>query len=227
MLTASTSSILIRGRLEYSDDFAWLGQVRRAARNRFHDTKLGDENLARKVRQIIDEHVSASGFVTLTETISILSPAFDEHLENLSSDDARASEMAHAMTHQISEKASENPVFYGSLREQLNEIIEARKAERLSAAEQLRKLYPVREALRSGAQSEAKRLGLTDTAFAFFKLVTDEGVTLDEEDVRTLAGDLEGRVRRSPRARLDGKRGHLAVDKARRETRPAAPRRFT
>ncbi len=180
--------------LEYRDDFAWLGQIRRAARNRFYDTKLGDENLARKVRQIIDEHVTASGVVTLTETVSILSPAFATHLEGLGSDDARASEMAHALTHQLSEKASENPVFYVSLREQLNEIIEARRAERLSAAEQLKRLYSVREALQNGAQSEAKRLGLTDTAFAFYKLVTGEGVTLDEGEVESLASDLEERV---------------------------------
>ena len=175
--------------LGFSDDFKWLGALRRAAKNRFRDPKLTDEGVADKVKRLIEEHVSASGVVTLLGSVSILSPVFDERLGALDSDEARASEMAHAVQHQISEQESENPVFYASLKERLNEIIEARKKQRLSAVEQLQQLFPLRELLRKGTQSEAERLGLSETGYAFYKLL--EAANLNSAEGKPLAESLE------------------------------------
>ena len=46
------------------------------------------------------------------EIIDTIEEKFDRNLETLSSDVAKASEIAHAISHEISERETENPVFY-------------------------------------------------------------------------------------------------------------------
>ena len=179
--------------LAFADDLKWLGALRQAAKNRFRDAKLDFSGIAEKVKGLIQEHAHASGVVTLTDTVSILSPAFDERLGALDSDDARASEMAHAVQYQIQEKSDENPVFYASLQAQLNTIIKARLERRMSAVEQLHHLFPIREALKTGAESEAKRLGLSETGFAFYQLL--ETAKIDHTLSPALAEKLEADIR--------------------------------
>ena len=55
--------------------------------------------------------------------------------------------MEHAIRHEINVRVEENPVFYQSLRERLEEIIEERRRERLDAAQQLMLLNDLREDL--------------------------------------------------------------------------------
>ena len=64
----------------------------------------------------------------------------------------------------------ENPVFYQSLRERLEEIIEQRRQERLDAAEQLRLLNDLREDLK-GEQSRAEEMELHARGFAIYGLL--------------------------------------------------------
>jgi type I restriction enzyme R subunit len=63
----------------------------------------------------------------LIAPISILDKQFHEHLDEYKSDEARASEMEHALRQEINERAEEDPEFYRSLRDRLEKIIAARK----------------------------------------------------------------------------------------------------
>ena len=155
--------------LRFEPDYKWLGKVRHAAHNRFRDPDLAWDVISPKLRQLIDEHVNASGITTIVEPVSIFAPELEERLEQLGTEEARASEIAHAMQHEISVREGENPVFYASLREQLEAIIQARREKRLDQAEQLRQLYPLWQELKRGAGSEALALGLTETSYAFYQ----------------------------------------------------------
>ncbi|MGH7270861.1 MAG: type I restriction enzyme endonuclease domain-containing protein, partial [Polyangiaceae bacterium] len=94
----------------------------------------------------------------------------EDKLKALKSDEARASEMEHAVRHEIRLKLEEDPAFFSSLRERLEQIIEDRKAKRIDAAQQL-KLFEVLTKEMRGHADAAEKLGLSETGFAIYGLL--------------------------------------------------------
>ena len=110
----------------------------------------------------------ALAIFSTTDVQGALTP--EEKIEALRSDEAKASEMEHAIRHEISVRLEENPAFYQSLRERLEAIIEERRQERLDAARQLSLLNSLREELR-GEQTRAQDIGLDARGFAIYGLL--------------------------------------------------------
>jgi type I restriction enzyme R subunit len=88
----------------------------------------------------------------------------------LKSDDARASEMEHAIKNEIHVKLDEDPAYFLSLRQRLEEIIEDRKARRIDAAKQLELLQALVKDIK-GPTEHAGKLGLSSTGFAIYGLL--------------------------------------------------------
>ena len=80
--------------------------------------------------------------------------------------------MKHAIRHEINVRVEENPAFYQSLRQRLEEIIEQRRRERVDAAEQLSLLNGLREQLK-GEQDKAQEVGLDGRGFAIYGLLKE------------------------------------------------------
>jgi type I restriction enzyme R subunit len=80
--------------------------------------------------------------------------------------------MEHAIKQEIHIKLEENPVFYTSLRQRLEQLIEDRKAQRYDAAQMLLKYEVLRKELRGVAQA-AEQAGLTETGFAIYGLLVE------------------------------------------------------
>ena len=78
--------------------------------------------------------------------------------------------MEHAIRHEINVRVEENPAFYQSLRQRLEEIIEQRRLERLDDAQQLSLLNSLREELK-GEQTQAQDIGLDGRGFAIYGLL--------------------------------------------------------
>lgn len=160
--------------LDYADDLRWLGKIRQAARARFRDRALDLAACGDKVRRLIEEAIVAEGIEVLVREVSIFSADFDQKLESLKSDDARASEMEHGIRHEIHVHLEEDPVFYRSLRERLEKIIEARKARRVSAARQLELFESVKREM-LGRADLARETGLSETGLAIYGLLAGGG----------------------------------------------------
>lgn len=160
--------------LPFVDDLKWLGLVHVAARRRLRDDSLDLNECGAKARELISDFVRSTGVSVLLERpVSVFSDKFDAYVKTLGSPEAQASEMRHALTHEISVRAEENPVLYRSLRERLEEIIQLTKADRLKAAEQLQQLRAVAKDLRTASQT-ASDLGFTDErAYAFYRLLSE------------------------------------------------------
>ncbi len=156
--------------LAYHADLRWLGKIRGTARARYRDDRLDLSGCGEKVRQLIADAVVADGIEILVKEVQLFSPEFDEKVEALQSDDAKASEMEHAIRHEINVRVEENPAFYQSLRQRLEEIIEQRRLERLDAAEQLSLLNSLREEVRT-EQTQAQDIGLDGRGFAIYGLL--------------------------------------------------------
>lgn len=156
--------------LPYVHDARWLGKIRGTAAAKYRDDKLDISDCGAKVRKLIEEAISADGIQILVKQVSLFTPEFDDKLKALKSDEARASEMEHAINHEIHVKLDENPAFYASLRERLEQIIEDRKAKRIDAAQQLQLFEALTKEMR-GQGEAAEQLGLSETGFAIFGLL--------------------------------------------------------
>ena len=102
--------------------------------------------------------------------VPLFSKEFDEKIEALKSGEAKASEMEHAIQHEIHVRLEENPAFYQSLRERLEKIIERCRQERVDAAEQLKLFQQLRQDI-EGEQRTAQDIGLNARGFAIYGLL--------------------------------------------------------
>ena len=170
--------------LPYADDLKWLGKIRGRARAKLRDDHLDLSGCGEKVRQLIEGAIHADGIQILVSQVSLFSKEFEERLEKLKSDEAKASEMEHAIKHEIHVHLDENPAFYESLRERLEKILEDRRLERISSAEQLLLFQKLREEAEQPHQAAAN-LGLDETAFAIYGVLEKSGASLvGEGDVQ-------------------------------------------
>ena len=150
----------------------WAGSARSAgpARTRYRDDRLDFSGCGEKVRALIADAVVADGIQILVKEVQLFSPEFDEKVDALATDDAKASETEHAIRQEIGVHAEENPAFYRSLRERLEEIIAQRRQERVDPARQLELLNSLPEELK-GEQAQAENLGLDPRGFAIYGLI--------------------------------------------------------
>jgi len=140
------------------------------------------EGTGAKVRELIQNHITSRGIEVLNdEPVSIMDEVeFDAKLEDLESDEARASEMRNAIKHEINVRFDEDPVQYGSLRERLEELIEKYREDRLSERETIEELRTLMDEICS-RDKEARQKGLRDeTDLSFYHAVED---VLDDHEV--------------------------------------------
>jgi type I restriction enzyme R subunit len=158
----------------YRNDFKFLGKVYRGAKSRYRDKTINLKDCGEKVRKLIDEHIRASGIKILNEPVSILNKKeFEESINEIEGDEAKASEAEHAIRHQIDVNLEENPEFYLSLRERLEELIEKYRQGRLDLTEKIKEQNKMMDEIRN-LGSKARRLGLTEREYAFYELLKVE-----------------------------------------------------
>lgn len=174
----------------YREDLAFLGDVRNRARVRYREEQLNLAGCGEKVRRLIDEYVRAEGVDLLTEPVAIMERTFVENVESLKTDEARASEMEHALRHEINVKLPENPAFYTSLSKRLERIIELWKEERISTSQLVLELKELVEEAQS-VKKTADALGLSETEFAFYGILKTElePYEVEEDTIKRLSVD--------------------------------------
>jgi len=174
--------------LPYTRDFRWLGKIRKAASARFRDPSLDISDCGPKVRKLIEDAIVAEGIQILVQRVSLFTPEFEDKLKALKSDEAKASEMEHAIKNEIHVKLDEDPAYYLSLRQRLEEIIESRKARRIDAAKQLELLQAIVKDLK-GPTEQAGKLGLSSTGFALYGLLHQGKASLASDGAAPTYGD--------------------------------------
>jgi type I restriction enzyme R subunit len=172
----------------YRDDLQFLGYIRSRARTRYREEQLNLAGIGEKVRALIDEYVRAQGVDLLAEPVKITAETFIEHVESLKTDEAKASEMEHALRNEINVKLPQDPVFYTSLGKRLEEIIEAWKEERISTIQLVLELEELVKEVRSIGET-ASTIGLTETEFAFHGILKDElePYEIDQDTIKKLS----------------------------------------
>ncbi|MXR41238.1 HsdR family type I site-specific deoxyribonuclease [Halobaculum sp. WSA2] len=178
----------------YLEDLERLSTIYGTAKERYRDETMNLEGAGAKVRKLIQDHITSRGIEVLNdEPVSIMDEVeYDAKVEDLESDEARASEMQNAIKHEINVRFDEDPVQYGSLRERLEDLIEEYREDRLSERETIEELRALMDEIRS-RDREARNKGLRgETDLSFYHAVEDvlDDHDAEEEEVVELTGTL-------------------------------------
>jgi type I restriction enzyme R subunit len=172
--------------IPFAKDLKLLADIRIRARNRYRDDQLTLNECSEKVKQLIEEHITAEGISHIIAPTSIFSTKFDEEIHRLTSNEAKASEIEHAIKHEITFKIHEDPVFYETLKERLERILKDFVEGRINAAKQLELLKDVLDDIRH-PENQAKELGVDQKIAPFYNLLKGEK---PNEDVKNLAQEV-------------------------------------
>jgi type I restriction enzyme R subunit len=168
----------------YQPDLKFLARLRAVAGRRYRDDRFDAKPYGAKIGSIITRHLSSQGVEQLLAPRDILDPAFRQYLDSLTSAEAKAAEIEHAIKHEIHVHRDENPAAYTSLWEQVEKIVNERREARVSAASALARLQEIADKVAGArAGSSPTGNGLSGTAGAILSFIDD---TLTAE-VRTVA----------------------------------------
>jgi type I restriction enzyme R subunit len=154
--------------LPFLGDLKLLGKISLGARNLYRDSQLNISGVGEKVRQLIEDHIYATGVDPKIPPVDLLSVDFEKKLNEHKSSKAKASEVQHAIKHHINVNLEEDPEYYKKLSERLDEIIKksGEKWEDL-----LQMLLDFRANIEPEHQKKAQDLGLSSTEFAFHNIL--------------------------------------------------------
>jgi type I restriction enzyme R subunit len=159
----------------YASDLKWLVRMRAVAHRRYRDERFDTEPYGAKVGEIITAHMKVEGVEQLLSPVDILDPAFKEYVDNLASPEAKAAEIEHAIRHEIHVHRDENPVAYQSLSNQLENLIAARRRDRVLSAANIKRLVRDLENLASHVvgvrQGKTGGSGLTGIGAAILPII--------------------------------------------------------
>ncbi|BDR70897.1 type I deoxyribonuclease HsdR [Clostridium tetani] len=169
---------------DIQNDVKWLSYIRAAAKVRFNpEKKLDIADCGEKVKALISEHLISNGVIGWIEPITLFEDDFQTKIESQASDEAVASSMEHAIKNVINLKMDENPVFYTSLFEKLQQILEETKNDWVEKKARLKEF--INTEMEKGEQSKADELELSKKQFALFQTLREvlEGENEKEADV--------------------------------------------
>lgn len=182
----------------YREDLNQLSEIYGRAKERYRDESMNLEGAGAKVRKLIQNHIHSKGIEILNDKpVSIMDEVeFGAKLDNLESDEARASEMQNAIKYELNVRFEEDPVQYGSLRERVEELIEKYREDRLNEREIIEELRTIMEEMRSRSKT-ARQKGLRgETDLSFYHAIEEvlDEQDVDEEALVGLTADLVGTV---------------------------------
>ncbi|GKX32365.1 type I deoxyribonuclease HsdR [Vallitalea longa] len=155
---------------ENINDLKWLSYIRAAAKARFQpENKLDIAGCGSKVREIISEHLKSNGVRQWIEPITLFDSDFEDKIKSQKSNEAVASSMEHAAKHVINVRMDDNPVYYTSLLDKLQHILDETINDWVARKKRLKEF--IENDIKNGVTKEAELLGLSKEEYAFFETV--------------------------------------------------------
>jgi type I restriction enzyme R subunit len=154
----------------YVHDVNVLGYVNKCLANFLPEEQIDIKGTGKKVRDLINEHITVLGISQTIAPISIVDPDFESKIDAHVSDETKASQMEHLAKYYIKEHYDEDPEYYERLSERLEEILKRFKEQwsQLVVA-----LLPYIHTLREGRQGDPTGLD-THTQLPFMDILEIE-----------------------------------------------------
>jgi len=148
-----------------------FGYILRVAKERYKDSSLSLGDAGEKVKSLINEHLISLGINPKVPPVELLAVDFIENLNRHAggNDEAKASEMEHAIRKHCTVHHDEDPAFYKSLSEKVENLIDQHKDQWKKLAEELEKLRT--EAVEGRQAGEE---GMSREATTFYQHIANE-----------------------------------------------------
>ena len=148
-----------------------LGYILRVTQERYKDTSLNLGDAGQKVRDLINEHLISLGINPKVPPVELLSTNFIDQLNQHAggNDEAKASEMEHAIRKHCTVHNDEDPAFYQSLSQKVENLIDQYQDQWEKLAEELQKLRAV--AIAGRQQGEA---GMSKEVTTFYRHIANQ-----------------------------------------------------
>ena len=169
-------------------DLKNLGKIAIGAKNRYRDEQLDITAAGEKVRQLIEEHVRSIGIDTRIAPVDLFGKDLKERLGRYKSDRSRASEMVNAIKHHIKVNFDDDPEYFKSLSERLEDIIRKHGEKWDELVQSLLDFGNIED----DHEKQAVDLGLSIKELPFYNILDAEvlkskaGENLDAETAETL-----------------------------------------
>jgi type I restriction enzyme R subunit len=159
------------GASPFVPDMKLLGKVHNAAKTRYRDEALDLSDVGAKVRQLVDEHIISTGVDPKIPPVDLLAANFKEKLNEVKSNESKASEIESAIKHHLTVNLDEDPEYYKALSLKLKDIIlkNAGKWE-----QQLEFLLEMVDGIEINHKKAAVDIGLSETEYAFYNILMAE-----------------------------------------------------
>lgn len=146
-----------------------FGYILSKIKERYKDTTLDISGAGNKVKRLVNEHLISLGINPKIPPTELFSSNFIEELEKNKSVKAKASEMEHATRKHIKINLADDPVFYKSMSEKLDTIIQSHWEDWDAILDNLKGL---REELEEG-RKEGSIEGISVEEAPFYDLIID------------------------------------------------------
>lgn len=178
----------------FMKDFKFLSLIRQGAINLYRDDAMYRDEISQKIQALIHAHISAEGIEELLAPITITAPDFRAKLNAKGSEKAKAVHVEYALKDTITQHLSEDRAFYGSLQKQLENIIDAKKKERIDDAQALQGYLELKEQVEN-KEAIARGLGLENIReFAIYGILTEikeKCPFIDKENFTSASKDIK------------------------------------
>ncbi|MCP4161244.1 MAG: HsdR family type I site-specific deoxyribonuclease [Deltaproteobacteria bacterium] len=156
-----------------------FGYLLSKIKERYKDDTLDISGAGNKVKRLVNEHLISLGINPKIPPTELFSSNFIDELEKNSSPKAKASEMEHATRKHIKVNMADDPVFYKTMSEKLDNIIQSHWEDWDVILEELREL---REEIAAG-RKEGTVEGITTEEAPFYDLIIDIAYGKEATDV--------------------------------------------
>lgn len=134
----------------YKKELKFYQELRASVKLRYSDT-IDHKEYESKMRNLMDTYIAAEDVTIITAPVDILNEDdFETELQRLGTPRARADAIRTRMTRRINDKWDENPAYYKTFSQRIEEIINAYKDKRISDADYLKRMNTVKADFRKG-----------------------------------------------------------------------------
>lgn len=128
---------------QYRADYNFFQKLKSAVQQRYSEI-VKFSQYESKIQDLLNTYVKASPAIPITNLVNIFDKdAFEQEVQNLKSDAAKADTIAHRTKQEIALKMADDPAFYKRFSTMLEAVIKAFREERIKALEYLKQVTEI------------------------------------------------------------------------------------
>ena len=188
--------------LEYKDELKWFSVVYSLGKLKYEplDNSIDYKEYGAKVKEIIDQHLKATGLIKLVELKDISNPDFFK-MDSAITPEQNALKKTTSLKRILKIKVDKNPIIFKRFSEYLEQLIKDYEENRIETAEVIKKLdYIARQIIEQEDILEMN--GLNRNANSFLTLLEEEAIyeVVTNEDLKEKAIEIDELFENDPNA---------------------------